>query len=115
MTRVISNDKLAAYTFLNELVGCEYYPANCIEKGKDILRRLCVAIETTKPLTLAALGDLTHGTTHEFNLLEEELNEQGSIIDTVARECIANDIGYIAEAYGFLEYDIEALIANREW
>ncbi|KDO18618.1 hypothetical protein SPRG_16047 [Saprolegnia parasitica CBS 223.65] len=112
---VISNAKMATYDFLAELRGGAFYPASSIEKGRTLLRELCAAIEDAKPLTLDGLERLTHATTAGFNALEDELNEQGSMIDTVARECIANDIGVIAEAYGFLQFDIESLIANREW
>jgi len=91
-----------------------YFPTRLVDKGKAILLRLCEAIEADKPTDLDALYALTHAATEEFNELQEEFDDSGSEIETAARECIAGDFAFIANAYGF-DADIEELIAPREW
>lgn len=54
-------------------------------------------------------------TTDQFNELAEEFYEEDSEIEIVARECIAEDFGVIADEYGFEDADIEELIATRDW
>ena len=66
------------------------------------------------PQTLDALYELTHAATEEFNELATEFEEQGSEIETAARDAIGTDFSAIAEAYGF-EADGEELIAPRDW
>jgi hypothetical protein len=43
------------------------------------------------------------------------LVENGSEIETMARDCIAVDFKHIALAYGFEDADIEELVAPRDW
>nr|WP_206535849.1 DUF5713 family protein [Proteus sp. ZN5] len=68
-----------------------------------------------KNKVLAELYILTQETTDLFNELAEEFYEEDSEIETVARECIAEDFGVIADGYGFEDADIEELIATRDW
>lgn len=58
---------------------------------------------------------LTHKATEQINDLEAVFEENGSEIETVARETIAEDFIRIADAYGLTDADIEELIAPREW
>ena len=110
----IQNQQILAHGFLRDMEEDSYFPAAQVEKGKAILRNLCVVIEADKPTSLERLYALTHAATEAFNLLGEELEEHGSELETAARECIGADFAFIAGAYGF-EADIEELIAPREW
>ena len=74
----------------------------------------CDSIELEKPRDLQALYALTHAATDEFNALAEAFYEHDSEIETAARECIAEDFGFIASTYGF-DADIEEMIATRDW
>ncbi|MGW1773187.1 DUF5713 family protein [Streptomyces sp. NPDC002104] len=111
----LTNARAAARTFLKPLYADAYYPDHVLDKGRDILRRLCARIEEEPPADLTALYALTGAATEEFNLLEAEFEAAGSQIETVAREEIAEDFAFVASAYGFPDADIEALIAPREW
>lgn len=110
----IKNEKIINHPFLQEMVIDSYFPDFLANKGKTILLELCEAIESENPKTEADLLVLTHNATELFNRLDEELNENGSEIETAARECIAMDFHHIATAYGF-DVDIEELIATRDW
>ena len=92
----------------------DYFPPALVEKGRQILVKLCEEIESRSPQILEALYALTHAATDEFNALAEKFEENGSEIETAARENIGADFAYIAKAYGF-DADVEELIATREW
>lgn len=111
----IANTRVAAHAFLRGMYEDSYFPDHVVDKGRDILLRLCARIEAEKPSDLAALYVLTHAATEEFNALEGEFEAAGSEIETVAREEIAGDFFFVAGAYGFAEADGEWLIAPREW
>ncbi|MDX2388986.1 DUF5713 family protein [Streptomyces sp. NPDC054904] len=111
----ITNEQVASDRFLRQLYADSYYPDHVVDKGKEILLRLCERIEAEQPSDLAALYALTHAATEEFNLLEAEFEAAGSQIETVAREEIAEDFWRVAQAYGFEGADVEQLIATRDW
>ena len=110
----IKNEKAKNYEFLKEMYEDEYFPNFLVDKGKQILIRLCEAIEAHKPDSLEALYRLTHLATDEFNNLAEEFYNNNSEIETVARDCIGEDFDSIARIYGF-DADSEELIATRDW
>ncbi|MCH2043859.1 MAG: DUF5713 family protein [Saprospiraceae bacterium] len=107
--------KMERNDFLKGMSSDRYYPQNLVEKGKDILTSLSEEIGDTNPKDLDQLYELTHQATEKFNSLEREFFKQGSEIETIARECIANDFMQIAKNHGFDNADIEELIAPREW
>jgi hypothetical protein len=110
----IRNPQAAAHAFLRQMSD-PYYPQPVVDKGRAILRGLCERIEAEEPSDLAALYALTHAATEEFNTLDEEFAAEGSGIETVAREVIAEDFWFVASAYGFTDADVEELVATREW
>jgi Family of unknown function (DUF5713) len=111
----LSNQSMNSYSFLTSMFRDSFYPDALVEKGKLILLKLCAKIEQLKPADLAALYVLTNLATDEFNELQQEFYDQNSEIETGARDCIAMDFDYIAKAYGFLDADLEELVANRDW
>ncbi|WP_371657931.1 DUF5713 family protein [Streptomyces sp. NBC_00280] len=111
----IMNKQVAGRVFLRLLYADTYYPDHVVDRGTAILLRLCERIEAEQPSDLAALYVLTQAATEEFNLLEAEFEAAGSEIETVAREEIAEDFGFVASAYGFTDADVEELIATRNW
>ncbi|MFI5865263.1 DUF5713 family protein [Streptomyces sp. NPDC051546] len=111
----ITNEQARTRSFLAPLYGDAYYPDQVLDKGREILLRLCARIEAERPSDLAGLYALTGSATEEFNALEAEFEAAGSEIETVAREEIAEDFAFVASAYGFADADVEELIAPREW
>jgi hypothetical protein len=111
----ITNQQVLEHTFLRALYGDDYYPDRVLDKGREILLRLCERIEAEQPADLAALYLLTESATEEFNQLQDEFEAADSEIETVAREEIAEDFGFVADAYGFADADVEELIAVRDW
>ncbi|MDA5145716.1 MULTISPECIES: DUF5713 family protein [Streptomyces] len=111
----ITNQRVAAHRFLAGLYGDDYFPDRVVDRGRDILLRLCARVEADRPGDLAALYALTHAATEEFNELEAAFEEAGSEIETTAREEIGEAFWFVAHAYGFADADPEELIAPREW
>ncbi|MEE1767195.1 DUF5713 family protein [Streptomyces sp. JV185] len=111
----ITNQKVAEHAFLQPLYADDYFPDRVVDKGREILLRLCERIEAEQPADLQALYVLTETATEHFNLLEAEFEAAGSEIETVAREEIGEDFWFVASAYGFSDADPEKLIAAREW
>ncbi|GAA3048785.1 hypothetical protein GCM10017562_08940 [Streptomyces roseofulvus] len=111
----IANEKVGEHAFLRGLYEDGYFPDHVVDKGREILLRLCERIEAERPADLPALYRLTHAATEEFNRLEAEFEAAGSEIETVAREEIGEDFWFVATAYGFGDADPEELIATREW
>jgi hypothetical protein len=112
---MLTNEKTKARPFLQAMYDDDYFPRAIVDKGKQILVRLCERIEGEKPADEAALYKLTHAATEEFNDLAEEFEDAGSELETAARESIGEEFYFIATAYGFADADVEELIATREW
>lgn len=103
-----TNQRVVGYSFLKGMSRDSFFPDHVVDKGREILLRLCERIEAEQPSDLAALYVLTHAATEEFNELEAD-------IETTAREEIAEDFWFVAQAYGFADVDAEELIATRDW
>ncbi|WJZ02165.1 DUF5713 family protein [Corynebacterium freiburgense] len=110
----IPHDAIDSHVFLADMVDDPYYPQFLVAKGQEILLDVCRTIESLQPKNLDELYTITHQATEQFNDLDEELSAHDSEIETVARENIASDMLFIANAFGF-EADIEELVAPRDW
>ncbi len=110
----LENEKIKNHDFLDCMYSDTYFPEFLVDKCKNILLELCRNIEEGKPEALSDLYKLTHASTEKINDLEEEFFENGSEIETAARECLGMNFEFVSIAYGF-EADIEELIAPRTW
>lgn len=110
-----TNEAIRSRAFLQAMYDDDYFPDHLVDKGKQILVRLCQRIEAEKPADVSALYELTHAATEEFNDLEGEFLDADSELETAAREAIGEEFWFIAKAYGFHDADVEELIATREW
>ena len=111
----ITNEILHGYSFLKEMSEDTYFPGFLVEKGQNILVRLCEQIELHRPKEEAALYVLTHAATDEFNALATEFEEHDSEIETVARDCIGRDFAFISAAYGVRQCRSRRTYATRDW
>ncbi|QWG10807.1 hypothetical protein EO216_23240 [Flammeovirga kamogawensis] len=112
---MIKNEKMKNYNFLVDMRSDSYFPSFLVDKCENVLIELCLNIEKEKPQNLKHLYKLTHYATDKINSLEDEFFENGSEIETAARETFAMDFGEIAKAYSFEEANIEDLISTRTW
>ena len=110
----LTNPKARDHAFLADIYADPYFPESVVDKGKAILVNLCWRIETERPKDLTEFYGLTHQATEAFNSLQADFEENGSELETAAREAIAMDFVLIANAYGF-DADVEQMIAPRDW
>ena len=111
----VNNEQVREHDFLKVMYRDGYYPDDLVDRGKEILLRLCERVESDRPADLDALYVLTQAATEEFNALQDAFWEADSDIETVAREEIAENFWFVARAYGFETADVEELIATRDW
>lgn len=111
----VTNEQVTGHAFLEALYRDGWFPDHLVDRGREILLRLCERVEAERPGDLEALYLLTQAATEEFNALQEAFWEAGSDIETVAREEIAADFRFVARAYGFEDADVEELIGTRDW
>ena len=77
------------------------------------LSRDTIAAWTTSLAALFSVASCGRGSMPTSNELAEEFYESDSEIETAARECIAGDFAFIAEANGFADADLEELVATQ--
>ena len=101
------------YKLLDEMYQDEYYPNLLVDKVKDELQKvidLLEGSETDTEVVQETLNEAVCG----VNDLQEEFDEHGSEIETVARECIAATVAYILEWFN-IHIDTEEAIRERDW
>ena len=93
----------------------DYYPPHLVQKVADELQKFDELLDAGErdPQKIQARADEV---TKNINTLEDEFDEADSEIETVARESIAETFYLILKEYGLEEdFDIEELIAERDW
>jgi hypothetical protein len=84
----ITNETLKSYELLADMLRDKYFPTDLVQKGQQILVRMCEKIEAENPKDLESLYAISQASTEEFNALSEEFEENGSEIETATRESI---------------------------
>ncbi|MCI8644631.1 MAG: hypothetical protein HFG79_14440 [Lachnospiraceae bacterium] len=101
------------YKLLDEMYQDEYYPNFLVDKVKDELQKAINLLETGETDTEIIQKKLDEATC-AINDLQEEFDENDSEIETVARDCIGETVGYILEWFG-IPIDVEEAIRERDW
>lgn len=112
--KALKNEAVKSHHFLDCMYQDTYFPKSSVDKCKDVLLLLCNEIDDKQPKSLPELYKLTQQSTTQINDLQSDFENNGSEIETGARECIAMEFDFIAKSYGF-QADVEEMIANREW
>lgn len=112
--QILKNEKVKNYRILEGMYNDSYFPKQSTDKVKAVLLEFCFSIEKSKPKSLEQLYELSHTATGKINNLQEDFYQNGSELETGARESIARDFEFISKSYGF-KSDIEELISNRDW
>ncbi len=101
------------YPLLDEMYRDPYYPDFLVDKIRDKLQKVIVLLEsgaTDVETVQDALDEAVRG----INGLQEEFDENGSEIETVARDCIGETAAYILRWFG-IPIDEEEAIRERDW
>lgn len=99
--------------YLVDMYRDGYFPNFLVDKVKELLQQLVSYLESGEHTTeeiQVRLDQAIDG----INDLEESFDENGSELETVARESIGDTVFLILKHYG-IEIDIETAIRNRNW
>ncbi len=101
------------YNLLDEMYQDEYYPDFLVDKVKGELQKVIELLETGETDT-EVIQERLDEVVCAINDLQEEFYENDSEIETVARDCIGETVGYVLEWFG-IPIDVEEAIRERDW
>ena len=101
------------YPLLDEMYQDDYYPDFLVDKVKDELQKVIGLLETGETDTGVIQAKLDEAV-RAVNGLQEEFDENGSEIETAARDCIGTDVRRILEWFS-IPIDVEEAIRERDW
>lgn len=101
------------YVLLDEMYRDEYFPDFLVDKVKDELQKVIDLLESGETDT-EIIQEKLDEMTCAINDLQGEFDENGSEIETVARDCIGETVGYVLEWFD-IPIDMEEAIQERDW
>ncbi len=101
------------YKLLDEMYGDEYFPDFLVDKVKSELQKVITLLESDET-DAEVVQEKLDEVIIAINDLQEEFEENDSEIETVARDCIGETVGYILEWFG-IPIDVEEAIRERDW
>lgn len=101
------------YKLLEDMYKDGYFPNFLVDKVKERVEGVVAFLETGEK-DLDKIQEKFDQMTLAINGLQEEFEENGSEIETGARESIGEAVEYILRWFG-IEMDVEDAIGEREW
>lgn len=101
------------YKLLDEMYCDEYYPDFLVDKVKAELQRVINLLEAGEQSTKLIQKELDKAVC-AINDLQDEFEENDSEIETVARDCIGDAVGYILEWF-HISIETEEALRKRDW
>lgn len=101
------------YVLLDEMYQDGYYPDFLVDKVKAELLNVIGLLESGAT-DLAVIQEKLDEAVRAINDLQGEFDENDSEIETVARDCIGETVGYILEWFE-IPIDVEEAIRERDW
>lgn len=101
------------YKLLDDMYKDEYFPDFLVDKVKAEIEKVINILEegeTDTEIIQEKLDEIICA----INELQYEFDENNSEIETVARDCIGETVGYILEWFN-IPIDIEEAIRERDW
>ena len=97
----LQNQVMRDRVILADMNTDDHFPKHLVDECKDIMVQVCRRIETEKPKDPDALYAITHEATERLNDLQATFEENGSEMETGAREALGQEFDVIAKTYGF--------------
>ena len=101
------------HKLLDEMYEDEYFPDFLVDKVKGELQKVIDLLETGET-DAGVIQEKLDEMTRAINDLQGEFDENGSEIETVARDSIGEHVGYILAWFG-IPIDAEEAIRARDW
>ncbi len=101
------------YTLLEDMYNDGYFPDFLVDKVKALVQDVIGFLETGER-DLTKIQERFDAMTLAINDLEEEFEENGSEIETAARDSIGETVDHILKWFD-IDIDVEDAIAEREW
>ncbi len=102
------------YVLLQAMYEDGYYPYYLVDKIKWQFIHLIEFLEEVDLKDKAAIQNRLDEFTMFINNLQQEFWDQGSEIETVARECIISNLEYILQWFK-VKIPIDVALQEREW
>lgn len=102
-----------SYKLLVEMYRDGYFPDFLVDKVKLELQKVIDLLENGETDTEVIQEKLDEAV-GAINDLQDEFEENGSEIETVARDSISKSVGYILEWFG-ISIDVEEAVRERDW
>lgn len=103
----------ANYRLLEGLYNDGYFPDFLVDKIRGLMEEVIAVLEAGEQ-DLGKIQEKFDGMTLAINDLEEEFEENGSELETAARESIGETVEYILQWFG-IGIGVEDAIREREW
>lgn len=101
------------YKLLNEMYQDAYFPDFLVDKVKEELHKVIHLLENGETDT-EIIQERLDEVVCAINNMQDEFEENDSEIETVARDCIGETVGYILEWFD-IPIDVEEAIRERDW
>lgn len=103
----------ADYKLLEDMYEDGYFPDFLVDKLRDLIENVITFLETGEQ-DLQKIQEKFDGMTLAANDLEEEFEENGSELETAARESIGATVAYILQWFE-INIGVEDDIRERDW
>ncbi len=101
------------YIYLKDMYNDSYFPKFLVDKVRDEIIKVVEYLEEEGHKT-EDIQEKFDNMTIAINDLQEEFDENGSEIETGARESIGETVDYIIK-YFDIDIDTETAIGERDW
>jgi biotin operon repressor len=101
------------FEYLKDMYQDQYFPSSCVNKLRDLIKELVTYLENEQHSNDEIQSELDRVVIN-INNLQEEFEQNGSEIETVARESIATTIQEVLK-YFDVDIEIEEAIRERDW
>lgn len=103
----------ANYTLLEEMYQDDYFPNFLVDQVKAELQKVIDLLETGET-DIEVIQERLDEAVCAINELQEAFDENGSEIETVARDSIGETVAYFLEWFQ-IPIDVEEAIRERDW
>ncbi len=103
----------ADYKLLEDMYEDGYFPDFLVDKLRDLIENVITFLETGEQ-DLQKIQEKFDEMTVAANDLEEEFEENGSELETAARESIGATVAYILQWFE-INIGVEDAIRDRDW